>query len=317
MKLLITGAEGDIADSLCRIARSHWRGAVVHGSDRSGDPWPCANGFAAIHQLPDATAAEYLNALIDLHSRERFDGIVPVTDAELWTLSAGWPDDLPLIMVDALWLRLALDKAATARWLEAANLPAPRTTDLAAAVADDLPLMVKPRRGHGSQGLEIVRTADRLAAVQAERSDDAIAQEYLPDASREFTCCLFRDRRSTAVRTVSFRRVLQGGLTARATVEHVDSVDRLLQAIAIAGDLDGSINVQLRLTDAGPMVFEINPRFSSTVMMRHSIGFQDFVWAIESRLHKMPPTAWTAPVGTRIFRLSRELLVAAAEPARA
>jgi carbamoyl-phosphate synthase large subunit len=316
MKLLITGAEGDIADSLCRIARSCWADAVVHGSDRSGDSWPCANGFAVIHQLPDAAAPEYLDALIDLHLREQFDAVIPATDAELWALSGGWPDDLPLLALDVHWLRLALDKAATPRWLAASNLPAPRTTDLSAATADDLPLMVKPRRGHGSQDLELVHTPARLAVIQAERSDDAIAQEYLPDETSEFTCCIFRDRRSGAVRTVTFRRLLQGGLTGRATVEHVESIQHLLHAIAMAGDLDGSVNVQLRLTEKGPMVFEINPRFSSTVMMRHSIGFRDFVWTIESRLRGTPPSEWSPPLGTRIFRLARELLVTATDPAR-
>lgn len=316
MKLLITGAEGDIADSLCRIAHSTWPDTIVHGSDRTGDPWPRWNGFAVIHQLPDATAPEYLDALMDLNLRERFDAVIPVTDAELWALSAGWPSDLPLIALDMHWLRLALDKAATPRWLAASDLPAPRTMELSEATADDLPLMIKPRRGHGSQDLEFVDTPARLAVVQAERWDDAIAQEYLGDDTSEFTCCIFRDRRSRAVRTVSFRRVLQGGLTSRATVEHVDSISRLLEAIASRGDLDGSINVQLRLTENGPMVFEINPRFSSTVMMRHSIGFRDFVWAIESRLNGTPPSEWSPPVGTRIFRLARELLVAAERPAQ-
>lgn len=41
------------------------------------------------------------------------------------------------------------------------------------------------------------------------------------------------------------------------------------------------MNVQLRLTDHGPRVFEINPRFSSTVLMRHRLGFSDVLWAID------------------------------------
>jgi carbamoyl-phosphate synthase large subunit len=28
-------------------------------------------------------------------------------------------------------------------------------------------------------------------------------------------------------------------------------------------------------------VFEINPRFSSTVLMRHRVGYTDVLWAIE------------------------------------
>jgi len=41
------------------------------------------------------------------------------------------------------------------------------------------------------------------------------------------------------------------------------------------------MNVQLRLTEQGPRVFEINPRFSSTVLMRHRIGFSDVLWSIQ------------------------------------
>ena len=35
------------------------------------------------------------------------------------------------------------------------------------------------------------------------------------------------------------------------------------------------------ITKKGPRVFEINPRFSSTVLMRHRLGFTDLLWAIE------------------------------------
>jgi carbamoyl-phosphate synthase large subunit len=309
VKLLITGAEGDIADALCRIARSTWPESVVHGSDVNGDSWPCMNGFTTVHTLPHATAPNYLDALEHLHARENFSAIVPVTDAELLALSSGPSSNLPLITAGRTWLRFALDKLATAHWLAASGLPTPRTTELSAAVGEDLPVIVKPRRGHGSQGLEIVRTVARLAVVQSERSDDAIAQELVGDPQSEFTCCVFRDRRSGEIRTVALRRQLQGSITGRATVESSESIDALLYTMARTGDLDGSVNVQLRLLDAGPLVFEINPRFSSTAMMRHRLGFRDFVWAIESRLQGKAPDAWAPPVGTRIFRLSRELVV--------
>src|SRR5437879_203088 len=107
--MLITGAEGDIADALCRIARSSWPECVVHGSDIKGDSWPTMNGFDAVHRLPHAGAPDYLGALADLHAREKFAAIVPVTDAELLTLSAGLPENLPLIALDASWLRFGLD----------------------------------------------------------------------------------------------------------------------------------------------------------------------------------------------------------------
>ena len=58
----------------------------------------------------------------------------------------------------------------------------------------------------------------------------------------------------------------------------------------------------------GPRIFEINPRFSSTVMMRHAIGFSDVAWMLHARAHgTLPP--WTPPApGTRVFHLHRELV---------
>ncbi len=309
MKLLITGAEGDIADAICRIARDAWPDAIVHGSDITGDDWPRLNGFAEIHTVPRATSQDYLKSLRLLHEREAFAAIVPVTDAELGILSAASVDDLPLVMVDRHYLSVCLDKSRTAEWLEEIGLSGPRTIELGDLSPADLPVIVKPRQGHGSAGLEIVRSADRIPGVIRERSGDAIAQQYVGDASREFTSCVYRHRASGEMRTVILRRILQGGLTGRATVETSAAIEEVLSRIALAGDLDGSLNVQLRMTDDGPKVFEINPRFSSTVRMRHLIGFQDFVWTIDARMKNVAPPPWNPPSGTRIRRLSRELVI--------
>ena len=55
----------------------------------------------------------------------------------------------------------------------------------------------------------------------------------------------------------------------------------MCESVAAGMNLYGSINIQLRITDKGPRIFEINPRFSSTVLMRHRIGFCDLLWAID------------------------------------
>ena len=55
----------------------------------------------------------------------------------------------------------------------------------------------------------------------------------------------------------------------------------MCETIAKGLNLRGSMNIQMRLTTQGPRVFEINPRFSSTVLMRHRIGFSDVLWALD------------------------------------
>ena len=76
-------------------------------------------------------------------------------------------------------------------------------------------------------------------------------------------------------------RLLVGGLTSWARVIKNENVQELVKFIADEWNLKGSLNIQLRLTEKGPMIFEVNPRFSSTVYMRHQLGFKDVLWSVE------------------------------------
>ncbi len=70
-------------------------------------------------------------------------------------------------------------------------------------------------------------------------------------------------------------------MTGWAKIIDDEEISQMCEAIANGLNLRGSMNVQLRLTDQGPRVFEINPRFSSTTAMRHLIGFSDVLWSLD------------------------------------
>ena len=113
-------------------------------------------------------------------------------------------------------------------------------------------------------------------------------QEYLPETKGEFTCGVYRCL-DDSVRVIAMRRRLAAGVTAYAQVVNEASIMKLCRRIAESLDLRGSINVQLRLVEGrGPVVFEINPRFSSTVGMRHRIGFCDLIWSIQEQYLQVP-----------------------------
>ncbi|MEY3501426.1 MAG: hypothetical protein RL308_3099, partial [Bacteroidota bacterium] len=112
---------------------------------------------------------------------------------------------------------------------------------------------------------------------------DFIVQEFLDGDREEYTCGLFRSK-SGVVRTIILKRELMGGFTGYAEIVKNTDIENLLTKISDKLNLIGSINVQLRLTQKGPVVFEINPRFSSTVRFRHLLGFKDVEWSIEDKL---------------------------------
>jgi carbamoyl-phosphate synthase large subunit len=107
-----------------------------------------------------------------------------------------------------------------------------------------------------------------------------VFQEILEPADREITCAVYRKRDGEVLSLLMLRR-LTGGCTGWARIIEDEQTSQMCAHIAIGLNLRGSMNVQLRLTDQGPRVFEINPRFSSTVLMRHRMGFSDVLWAME------------------------------------
>ena len=136
---------------------------------------------------------------------------------------------------------------------------------------------------------------------------DFFAQEEVGDAGQEYTCGVFRALGQT--RVIAFRRHLAGGITHRGqVVEHAEII-KVCERIAEAADLIGALNVQLRLQHDRPSVFEINPRFSSTVLFRHMLGFTDVLWWLDA-LDGVPPAPYPTPVGTHIYRTGLEVTIA-------
>lgn len=303
---LVTAANGDLAEAVSGLLRDAFPEAKIHGAD-AGGPLPGALYCDTAHSLPLASKDEYPAALTQLARQLEADLILPCSEAELLRLAKepGIAEKLPLLMNTAELLLRFTDKLQTARWLEQNDLPAPRTVRLGDAKSQDLPLIVKPIHGSGSRGVSLVESAAHLSGLQAAFSQTHVAQEYLPDAEAEYTCAILRVPQ--AIRVLILKRKLAGGRTVSATVVDDVNTTQMLCNLAQRVDLHGMLNVQLRMTSQGPKIFEINPRISSTVKMRHLMGFQDLVWLIQHRAGQPLPD-FVVPAGRAVYRLSKEIV---------
>jgi carbamoyl-phosphate synthase large subunit len=139
------------------------------------------------------------------------------------------------------------------------------------------------------------------ASFHALRVTDPIFQELLLPADQEVTCGVHRTR-SGITTVIQLRRRLVGGFTGWAEVIDDPEVESLCHRVSESLGFAGSINIQLRRTASGPRIFEINPRFSSTAVMRHRMGFQDVVWSINDMLGREVTPTRVSP-GLRAVRL--------------
>lgn len=136
------------------------------------------------------------------------------------------------------------------------------------------PLIVKPRMGRGSEGVVLVKDKQQLLGnVKGKKS--LIIQEYLTDEEQEFTVGICINQKGKVISQIALRRYLQEGVSIAAVSDGYHEIAAYCAAVASTLGAYGAINIQLRLKDGIPVIFEINPRFSSSTGMRLLFGINE------------------------------------------
>ena len=278
--VLITGIGGDISQGVATILRECRPDLRLIGVDMYAEH----GGHHFVDHfvtVPPAADPRYMDAIRAIVMDQAVDIVIPMSEPEL-AAAAPFRELAPGVS----WLtagnrvvEVGLDKLETFRALEEMGVPVPWTVPVDNAPPPSYPCILKRRLGSGSRAVFVV-SDDEDAVYLAKRHPGSIYQELLLPADREVTCAVYRNREGE-IACLLMRRRLTGGFTGWAKVIEDAETSEMCKRIAEGLDLRGSMNIQLRLTQAGPRVFEINPRFSSTVLMRHRLGFSDVLWALD------------------------------------
>lgn len=304
LRILITGVAGDIGFGAGKILRHYYVDSFLLGVDIDGNN-PALAIFDMFKKIDCADSDTYEKNMIDLVKSKNINLIIPTSEAEI---SIFWKtglvnffekNNIKVLILSNRIVKNSLDKFKTYEFLKNNELEYPDTY-----LANDFksqnkfPMIFKLRSGQGSKGLRIIYSHGDIK--KSELNDTNIIQEYLPDDDQEYTCCVFSDGK--ICRTINIRRKLKGGFTHSGEVVESELIDSYIKKIAKLLKLQGSINLQLRVTNRGPVLFEINPRFSSTVVFRDKLGFRDLIWSIQFRFGDKVEKYTKPRDGTKIYR---------------
>jgi carbamoyl-phosphate synthase large subunit len=301
--ILLTAIGGDIAQAVAAIiheTNTNWRLIGMDMNDRhAGELF-----VDRLYRSPAASDASYDDWLNDLINREKIDFCIPLSEAELLHFAQQRKEKIAcakFVMPNFRTIEIGTDKLATSTFLELIGCPKPWTIS-SEEVAENVPLpcIFKPKRSAGSKSIFLCKTFKEIAFYR-EHYPGGVVQEYLLPEDKEVTCAVYRTQTGTTA-VLQLLRSLVGGFTSWARVIEDTEIAKQCIKVAEGLDLKGAINVQLRLTDRGPRIFEINPRFSSTVLIRHRMGFQDVVWTIQELMGEKVYIKYP-PVGTTAVRL--------------
>jgi carbamoyl-phosphate synthase large subunit len=306
--VLITGVGDTVGQALIKTARQSALPCRVLGTDRDafsvGLHWVDA-GFILPHcSHPDAYLAEIRRICVD----EGAQLILPGSEVELELLSRN--ADALLAETGAIVvaskpdvLRVAMDKWETCRFLERSGLNFPRFArgdspeEIRQLVAvAGFPLIAKPMRGTGARGVVKIKTWSDLDPLIA-GGVPMVVQEYLQPDDEEYSVEVYTLQGGRQAGAICYRRgQLIAGDTYRAQVMQHEAVQMEARSVAAALGSSGPCNVQLRVTERGPVTFEINPRFSGGVSMRAHFGYNEIEMAIRDlvRGEPVPPPKVTS-----------------------
>ena len=277
--ILITAIGGDISQGVATILRENRPDIKLVGVDmqnRHGGRM-FVDEYALVPPASNKNYKEEVRKLIKLYS---IDAIIPMSEPELsaWLPFEDSASGVKWIISGNKVVAAGLDKLETINAISNLGLPVPWTKKVVDGGIKKFPCVMKSRFGSGSRNVSIAQNIMDFD-YWAKKNPEGIFQELLEPADQEVTCAVYRDM-AGEIATLLMLRKLTGGLTGWAKVIYDPQALELCEKIAIGLDLKGSMNIQMRLTECGPRVFEINPRFSSTVLMRHRVGFSDVLWAV-------------------------------------
>lgn len=305
--VLITGISGDIGLSALQIIRRSFPSWTVWGCDLQGDSAGAALADSFFTSVRPSESGYH--GLIEQYLESgNIDLVIPCSEPEIQFLSR--PNNslsVPVITANTKSIDIGSDKYLTAHFLTQAGLPAPLTISATEMWAGAYPHIVKPRDGRGSRSIFTSNDQSEDSLYRA-LFPHSVFQELLSPADQEITCAVYGTS-DNGVAVLALRRRLNGGSTSWCEVIDDSSITDLCVKIARLLELKGSINIQLIRTPSGPMVFEINPRFSSTLDMRDQLGFSDLKWSIEEEFLKVKPDIKKISTGLIAFKVPQTHIV--------
>jgi len=308
VKILISGVAGDIGVGISRILQEWGVFSRLYGMDINPNHYASLILDECI-TCPRANDESYISWLTSYISKNEIGLFIPTSEAELGVLAERGLYKIggaKILSNSQFIIKKCLDKFECLEYLSSNGIKVPEHGVVGDKVPSCFPVIVKPQRGQGSKGIVLV---DSLEKFDSCLSDNLVWQGYLQPEDEEYTCAVYSSS-SSEVRTLMMKRKLVGGLTGSGEVVDNKTIDEYVRSIAKVMDLEGAFNVQLRLTENGPRLFEINPRLSSTVVFRDLLGFQDLRWWVSDVLGLDVSFDMSLPIeGTRFFRGSKEYIL--------
>lgn len=305
--VMVTSIGGDLGQAVCKALRYADYDIKIFGTDcKNFIPYSLfCNSFQVIPEAGSSTYIEFINKFVLVNS---IDLIYICSEQELFYICDHFEDISPevccrIVIQSPEIINTCKDKLKTMKFLKDNKFPYVHSSGFDSAISLDVllkeynyPFVIKKITDSGSKHFHLITSRQKLDSV-SDLDNTYMLQQYIPGI--EYTNAVYRDIFSNKIFVITLERILKNGVSAEVKVVFDKEIEELCTEAAEKLNLIGSINIQLR-KQAGvkPIIFEINPRYSSTSFMRARFGFNDVIYAFENIVLKRPADTPNIKKGT-------------------
>uniref|UniRef100_UPI00402A9508 ATP-grasp domain-containing protein n=1 Tax=Succinivibrio sp. TaxID=2053619 RepID=UPI00402A9508 len=289
INILVSAISGDVANGILKCLQNYEHVKKIIGCDIY--QYPCGlNKVTKFYKISPCIQEQiYLNELLDICSKENIDLFIPTNEFEIYCISKNrglfFEKGIKLLIHPKIVYEIFFDKYNTQKKLQQLNLPYIPTY-----FADEynqclnFPIVVKDIFNSGSKNIRILNDASEMRKHD-NLTHNQIVQPYIGTMDQEYTVPVFSFNDGSSIACIPFRRTLsKSGYTnyiEPVSRELFDKIYSISSVISKTLQLNGSIDLQMRMHKNELYIFECNPRLSGTVNFRHKLGFQDALWWID------------------------------------
>ncbi len=247
--------------------------------------------------LPKGQSPEFLPTMKKICENENVDAVIPLVDEELLASIELEKENIPVLLPRKKFISLCLDKYKLMKELAAHHISVPKTK-LASEGFSGLmfPIIAKPRVGRGSRGVQILTSEDEFNRYidRVSLPSSILLQEYIDGKEFTVSTVVWRDGHIQGI--VPKEIIQKRGITQTAISRRNSNIEEICSDVQRKLRADGPFNVQLMLNDKGePFIFEINPRFSTSISLTMASGMDELNDILDQALTgkvKTDPTLW-------------------------
>ncbi|ODV44167.1 hypothetical protein AWV79_10980 [Cupriavidus sp. UYMMa02A] len=239
----------------------------------------------AAYIVPPAKDPNFVDRLLEICEKEKCALLFPGTDPELPILARNVPRFAEIgtrvIVSSPRAVDIADDKFLTFTTMQELGISVPCTVDLEYYIPGGnlpmpLPFILKPKiNGSRSKDVFLIKDENSLRLLENNpcvQMNRFVAQAYIE--GDEYTCGTVSVE-GRHVGTIIMRRILRDGDTYKCFSVNSPRIEEEVAKVIAGIKPVGALNVQLRMRDGIPYIFELNARCSGTTAARALAGFNE------------------------------------------